>query len=62
MTPTLADELDSLAQSLESAVSLATTRYEHMRVAAHASHARALAHRARQESLQPVSEPLSPTG
>jgi hypothetical protein len=36
-------QLDDLALSLESAVSLSTTRIEHIRVSAHASRARALA-------------------
>jgi hypothetical protein len=49
---TLAEELDELACSLEKAVSLATTRYEHMRVASHATRARALAVRAIQEDRQ----------
>jgi hypothetical protein len=56
---TLAEELDELATSLERAVSLATTRYEHMRVASHASRARALTVRAIQESATTSQEPLT---
>lgn len=35
--------LDDLAASLENAIALSTTRVEHVRVSAHAAHARSLA-------------------
>lgn len=39
----LKSELEELAASLEAAVPLATTRFEHIRVAGHATRARRLA-------------------
>lgn len=46
----LARELEQLAESLERAVALSTTRIEHVRVAAHAATARRLATVAREDS------------
>lgn len=46
----LARELEQLAESLERAIPLCTTRIEHLRVTAHASHARRLAESVRETS------------
>ena len=51
----LSQAASELAASLEAAVPLATTRIEHIRVAGHASRARAIA-----QALQPAQEPLPP--
>lgn len=57
----LKSELEELASSLEEAVTLATTRIEHVRVAGHAARARRLAD-ACPEGLEPASTDLRPTG
>lgn len=46
----LARELEELARSLEAAIPLCTTRIEHLRVSALASHARRLAESTREAS------------